>query len=103
MYSESPLTLKRVDHVFSEDPGENTTFDTTSSYHTRVIAFCILINLIILQHVMVNLGEHQYLNLTSLLMSLVLLISNNRFFSGSTEADFLLVASLITIETKLLL
>ena len=28
MYSESPLTLKRVYH---EDPGENTTFDTTSS------------------------------------------------------------------------
>ena len=55
MYSESPLTLKRVHH---EDPGENTTFDTTS--YSRVIAFCILINLIILQHVMVNLGEHQY-------------------------------------------
>ena len=52
---------------------------------------------------MVNLGEHQYLNLTSLLMSLVLLISNNCFFSESTETDVLLVASPITIETKLLL
>ena len=97
MYSESPLTLKRVHH---EDPGENTTFDTTS--YTRVIALCILINLITLQHEMVNLGEHQYLNLTSLLMSLVLLISNNCFFSESTETDVLLVASPITIETKLL-
>ena len=93
MYSEPPLTLKRVYH---EDPEENTTFDTTSS---RVIAICILI---ILQHRMVNLGKHQYLNLTSHLMSLVLLISNNRFFSGSAEAEFLLVASPIIIETKLL-
>ena len=99
MYSESPLTLKRVYH---EDHGENTTFDTTTSY-TRVIALCILINLITLQHEMVNLGEHQYLNLTLLLMSLVLLISNNCFFSESTETDVLLVASPITIETKLLL
>ena len=99
MYSESPLTLKRVYH---EDPGENTTFDTTSSLLHYSYCLVQLINLITLHHEMVNLGEHQYLNLTSLLMSLVLLISNNCFFSESTETDVLLVASPITIETKLL-